>query len=70
MSQSKTPESNPEKYRREIVEQLLAQWERMSCVRLGQLISNATSPLRHRLFYLKDDEFIELVKRHVDACAG
>jgi hypothetical protein len=66
MSRSKTPESNPEKYRREIVEQLLAQWERMPACRLGQMLSNATT--RHVLFYLEDVELTELVKRHVDDC--
>lgn len=66
MSQSKTPESNPEKYRREVLEWLLEQWERMPCVRLGQLISNSVERPED-LFYLTDSELVELVKCHVDA---
>lgn len=66
MSQSKIPESNPEKYRREIVEQLLTQWERMPSCRMGQLLSNALGRTDD-LFYLLDGELIDLVKLHVDA---
>ncbi len=53
--------------KREILERLLAEWERAPQQRLGQLLVNATRDFneidyRGRLYYLEDDALAERVE--------
>lgn len=53
--------------KREILERLLAEWERVPQQRLGQLLVNATrdidvSDFRSRLYYLEDEEMAARVE--------
>jgi hypothetical protein len=49
--------------KREAMERLLKVWEANPHLRLGQLLSNATTDVK--IFYMYDDEFVQLLELYL-----